>query len=343
MNVFPQMVFPLVEWNGLHEILRDTYEQMAPMCKDLTGLATGLAGLGALLYIAYRVWQALARAEPVDVFPLLRPFALAICIVLFKPLVLDTLCGVLNPLVRETHQMMRDQVFEMKKYQAEKDRVYWDAKVKMYTLGVVDPSKDYDRQLAELGIETDSQATFDAMYSLCNMFSLKHWILEGLRWLLEVLFETAALVVDTLRTFYLVVLSIIGPLAFAFAVFDGFQATLTHWLSRFITIYLWLPVSDLFSAMLARIQIISLNHDIESAEMIDFSGADTTYIVFMIIGIVGYFSVPTVASWIVRAGSGAGGYQKTVNSMANKAGNVVTAAAGAAMGNAGGLLVGKGK
>lgn len=64
MNVFPQMVFPLVEWNGLHEILRDTYEQMAPMCEDLTGLATALAGLGALLYIAYRVWQALAVRNP---------------------------------------------------------------------------------------------------------------------------------------------------------------------------------------------------------------------------------------------------------------------------------------
>ena len=35
--------------------------------------------------------QALARAEPVDVFPLLRPFALGLCIMFFPTLVLGTL------------------------------------------------------------------------------------------------------------------------------------------------------------------------------------------------------------------------------------------------------------
>ena len=59
-------------------------------------------------------------------------------------------------------------------------------------------------------------------------------------------FRSASLLIDTLRTFFLIVLSILGPISFALAVYDGFQSTLTTWLSRYICIYLWLPVGDLF-------------------------------------------------------------------------------------------------
>ena len=52
---------------------------MMPLCGDMAGVAKGIAGLGALFYVAYRVWQSLARAEPIDVFPMLRPFAIGLC------------------------------------------------------------------------------------------------------------------------------------------------------------------------------------------------------------------------------------------------------------------------
>ncbi len=63
-----------MEFDNLHQILRSLYEQMMPLCGDMAGVAKGIAGLGALFYVAYRVWQSLARAEPIDVFPMLRPF-----------------------------------------------------------------------------------------------------------------------------------------------------------------------------------------------------------------------------------------------------------------------------
>lgn len=70
------MVLLSVNFDNLHQILQSLYTDMMPLCSQMTGVAKGLAGLGALFYVAYRVWQSLARAEPVDVFPLLRPFAL---------------------------------------------------------------------------------------------------------------------------------------------------------------------------------------------------------------------------------------------------------------------------
>ena len=85
------MVLLAINFDNLHQILQNLYTDMMPLCSQMTGVAKGLAGLGALFYVAYRVWQSLARAEPVDVFPLLRPFALGLCIMFFPTIVLGTL------------------------------------------------------------------------------------------------------------------------------------------------------------------------------------------------------------------------------------------------------------
>ena len=93
------MVLLAINFDNLHQILQNLYTDMMPLCSQMTGVAKGLAGLGALFYVAYRVWQSLARAEPVDVFPLLRPFALGLCIMFFPTLVLGTLNSVMSPIV----------------------------------------------------------------------------------------------------------------------------------------------------------------------------------------------------------------------------------------------------
>ena len=139
------------------------------------------------------------------------------------------------------------------------------------------------------------------------------------------LFQAAGLIIDTLRTFFLIVLSILGPLAFAISVYDGFQSTLTQWISRYISIYLWLPVSDLFSSVLARIEQ-------RADPTCNPDGSSTVYVIFMIIGIVGYFTIPTVASWIVSAG-GTSAYNRNVA----RAGSI----AGATVGAVGGKVSGK--
>lgn len=49
------------EFENLHQILRSLYTEMLPLCGDMIGVAKGVAGLGALFFIAAKVWQALAR------------------------------------------------------------------------------------------------------------------------------------------------------------------------------------------------------------------------------------------------------------------------------------------
>ena len=63
-------------------------------------------------------------------------------------------------------------------------------------------------------------------------------------------------------------------------------------------------------------------------------------IVFLIIGIVGYFTIPTVAGWIIQAGGGIGSYNKNINTAGALGGSVAGAAAGNVAGRAGKLIKG---
>jgi conjugative transposon TraJ protein len=173
---------------------------------------------------------------------------------------------------------------------------------------------------------------------------MKKWAQNLFRSFLETFFNAAALIIDVIRTFFLIVLAILGPLAFALSVFDGFGSTLVQWLTRYISVYMWLPVSDLFSSIMAKLQVRMLESDIlrmQTDPSYSLDASDGVYIVFLLIGIVGFFTIPTVAGWIIQAG-GMGNLGKNVNQSASKAASVAGAGAGAAGGNIVGRLKGRG-
>ena len=331
-----------MEWNNLHEVLRSLYDDMMPLADDMAGVAKGVAGLGALFYVALKVWQALSRAEPIDMFPLLRPFALGLCIMFFPTIVLGTINAVLNPIVTGTHSILEDQVLDLNKLQQQKDQLEYEAMVRNPETAYMASDEEFDKKLEELGWSPSDVGTMAGMYMDRQAYKIEKAIKEWFRNLLEILFQAAALVIDTIRTFFLIVLSILGPIAFAISVWDGFQSTLSQWFTRYISVYLWLPVSDLFSSMLARIQSLILERDIEMLSDPTYipDTSNTVYIIFMIIGIVGYFTIPTVTGWIIQAG-GAGNFTRNVNQTAMKSGNLAGAGAGSVAGNIGGRLINK--
>jgi conjugative transposon TraJ protein len=332
-----------IEFDNLHQILRSLYVEMMPLCSNMAGVAKGIAGLGALFYVASRVWQSLARVEPIDVYPLLRPFAIGLCIMFFPTIVLGTINGVMSPIVRGTNQMLQSQTFDMVSYQKQKDKLEYDAAMKNPATAYLVNNEEFDKQLEELGWTATDLATMTSMYVEKGIYSMKKTIQDSFRELLEILFQAASLVIDTIRTFFLIVLAVLGPIAFAISVWDGFQSTMTQWITRYVSVYLWLPVSDLFSTILAKIQVLMLQNDISELQNnpnYSIDSSNTVYIVFMIIGIIGYFTIPTVAGWIIQAG-GMGNYGRNVSNTAGKAGSVAGGVAGAATGNVGGRLLGK--
>lgn len=333
------MMLLAIDFDNLHQVLRNLYQEMLPLCGDMTGVAKGVAGLGALFYVAYRVWQALGRAEPIDVFPLLRPFAIGLCIMFFPTIVLGTINAVMSPIVTGTHTILESQVADVQDLQKQKDQLEYDARLREGKAWLVD-DEVYDQKMKELGMLDATEKL--GLWMERKFYDMKMWFRQLIRDFFELLFNAAALTIDTLRTFFLVVLSILGPLSFALSVYDGFQSTLTSWISRYISIYLWLPVADLFSAVLSKIQELMLKTDIALLQDPSYvpDGSNGVYIVFLIIGIIGYFSIPTVAGWIIQVGGG-GSFNRNVNTAAAKGAALAGGVAGSAAGNVAGRLIGK--
>jgi len=311
---------------GLQAVLDRVHSEMMPLCSGLIGAGRAIAGFGALWYIANRVWRQLAAAEAIDFYPLMRPFAIGLAIVLF-PSVMGVFNGVLQVSVVATQGMVRDSDKAIKALLLHKEReLKKSIKYKLYVGADGDGDRKewykythpkdpegQDENLLE-GIGNDIRFWADR-----QDYKMRHSFKQFMSELLELLYQSAALCINTLRVFFLIVLAILGPLVLGFSVFDGLQHTLSVWIARYINIFLWLPIANIFGAILGKIQQSMLRLDIEQvASQGDtfFSSSDLAYLIFMIIGIAGYCCVPTVANYVVHAGGG--------NSILTKVNSMVT-------------------
>ena len=323
---------------SMQAVLDQLYAQMLPLCSQMIGVGRGIAGFAATWYIAARVWRQIAAAEPIDFYPLLRPFAIGMLVLLF-PSVIAIINGVMQPTVEGTASMVQnsDEAITLllkQKQDAIKQTDSWQMYVgedgsgdrdKWYQYTHPDDPNVDDEGMIE-GVGNDIKfAMAKASYNFKN--SIKQWMSE----VLEILFQAAALCINTIRTFYLIVLAILGPLVFGLAVFDGFQHTLTVWLARYINVFLWLPVANIFGSVIGKIQELMLQLDISQINdngATFFSSTDTAYLVFMIIGIAGYFTVPSVANYIVHAGGGNTLLYKVTSLMGSGSSSVVNTVTG---------------
>jgi conjugative transposon TraJ protein len=339
---------------GMNKVLDNVYTDMLPMCSSLIGVARGIAGFAAIFYIGVRVWKHIANAETIDFFPLFRPFVISFCILMF-PSIIAVLNGILNPIAIGTNSMVADSDQAIVRLlKAKEDAMKKTDEYQMYVgstgEGSVDKWEKYMKAAGQdpdvaLGMGSDIKFAMAKMqYNMKN--SIKQWIHE----VLQVLYAASSLIINTIRTFFLIVMVIIGPLAFGFSVFDGFQSTLTGWISRYVNYFLWLPVANIFGAILGKIQENMLKLDlsqISNSGQTFFSETDLAYLVFMCIGIAGYFAVPSVSNFIMTAGGGQGdGFLGVANRMGGGAvgggAAVAGAGAGAAVG-AGSYILNRGQ
>ncbi|MBC9909121.1 conjugative transposon protein TraJ [Chitinophaga varians] len=296
------------EVQRLHDVLQNVYNEMTPKCEKLTTVARGIAGFGAILYIAVRAGRNLANAEPIDFFPLLRPFIMAV-VIGFYPLFLQTLDGILKPTVGATNGLVAVSDQGIKELLEIELQLRTSGKVQMPmgSPGDEDIKEWYKYAQAESGDEQKSPGFMSLLWGKMEG-TVMYWLKIIISKVLQILFYASALCINAMRTFHLVILAILGPFVLALSTYDGFQHTLSIWLARFVNVYLWLPVANIFGAMISIIEQNMIKQDIQAAlaggTNITYDYTSISYLVFLIVGIVGYFSVPSISNYIVHASGG---------------------------------------
>jgi conjugative transposon TraJ protein len=292
---------------GLQATLQQAYDALIANVSELIGLSSAIAALGTLWQVAGHIWKDIAKGREIDVEYLFRPFLIGLAIAFF-PSVIAILNGVLQPTVDGTAALAGNANQAVATLLQQKEQaLQQSADYQMYTGSTGSGNLDKWEALsgeADSGVFSglSNRVKFEmakASYNMKN--SVKVWLSE----ILQVLFEAAGLCINTVRTFYLVILAILGPLALAFSSYPGLGDSISHWFSRYIHVFLWLPVANIFGSLIAQIQQEMIKLDIAQVTatgQTSFGSTDAAYIIFLLMAIVGYFTVPSITGYVVRAG-----------------------------------------
>jgi conjugative transposon TraJ protein len=290
---------------GLQATLESVDSKMMAHCGELMGIGQALAGFGALLYCSFRIFGHLARAEAVDVYPLLRPFGLGL-LIFFYPAFLGALNSLLQPTVAGTAALVDDAnaaitVLLQEKEAALEQSTDWQMYVGPDGGGSLEKWEQYSG-----GAETGafSGLTNAVKFELAKMsYNFRNGVRAALSEVLQIVYEAAALCINTLRTFELLLIAILGPLVMGLSVYDPWRTALSAWLGRYVTVFMWLPVANIFGSLCGQIQAEMIKVDIEQIQSTGstaFNQTDAAYMIFLIIAIIGYFCVPAITSRIIH-------------------------------------------
>lgn len=275
--------------------LEGIYTEMLTFTAQFINLGRAVGGVGALLFISSKVWGNIARAEPIDLFPLLRPFAIGLAILLFVPLC-AALRGITMTISHGTDAIRIGQLAEVNRLTTERDRLAADAKAK----SDMQINEKYEAELAKMGtLDLERKASLamnQVQYSVGQNFR------EWTKSILELGALAAKLAISLISTFLLVLLSVAGPLAFGIAIIPGFGGGLMKWFGYFITISLWVPVANIYAAVLAHVQVTMLHSNIEQLQAGgSVESADIGYLCLLVLAIAGYLFVPKAADMLIDA------------------------------------------
>lgn len=286
---------------------------------NLGDVASAIAAIAATFFIGMRVLGHFARAEPIDVFPLLRPFAIGFLVLNFS-IVTGFIDALMKPVDYVTQGMVDVQVTRIQQLEQARQQKIQERMTQLDT---------------KMGDELSNWSI--GQYLSLVVEKQRMYMEEGFNTFLKNLFYAfflaARLVILTTRAFFLIVLTIIGPLAFAIAIFSGFQDSHLMWIARYVQISLWFSMANILGTIVTYLQgkVITLQY-LELANNVpeEAQSGDLIYIVFMIIATLSYFTIPTISGYIISSSGVAGALQRMTN--------LSTATVMGAMGTAGGPM-----
>jgi Bacteroides conjugative transposon TraJ protein len=330
--------------NKFQQVLDSLYKTMILLADDLIVITQAIGAFGTLWYIGVRVWKHLAAAEPIDFFPLFRPFVIILLISLY-PYILTILNSILSPTVIATQKMVEKTNDPLAVLLEQREKTISDSEEWQDLAGLHGNEEGDWKKYEQSEEERPEGLTLGkALKFSISIFTHMQSVIAKLfiSFLLQLLYFAAALCIDAMRTFILLLLSILGPFVLCLSIYDGFQHILPIWIARYINIYLWLPIANLLGSMLGKVQEGLIRIDLEAiqqGEITSFGQTNIAYLVFLLLGVIGYFCIPSISNYIVHAAGGNAIVSKT-NSMILTAGSM--AAGGAVTGASGSAAAGSG-
>lgn len=126
--------------------------------------------------------------------------------------------------------------------------------------------------------------------------------------------ELAIIILNIIRGFFLIVLSIFGVFVIALSSFPTLEGSFTQWLTKYINVYLWLAIGFILQSVLVKVQLLSSVKFLNDPT--NPSNATSQWnLLISVCTIIGFLAIPTLSGWMVNAAT---------NSVGNKMGQSVS-------------------
>lgn len=184
---------------------------------------------------------------------------------------------------------------------ASKDLVDTNSSILKITPTVSNNNEELDKKLSayyegsEDTSNSDDSLFTDVMAASNNaiMNVISGYIIDALTMVAEV----ALMVLNVIRGFYLIILTIFGIFVIALSSFPTLEGSFTQWLMKYINVYLWLAIGFVLQGVLFRLQ--KFLADSPSNEF--HGGTNVFSLLVAVCTIVGFIAIPSISSWLINA------------------------------------------
>lgn len=143
---------------------------------------------------------------------------------------------------------------------------------------------------------------------------------------LKMVADLALIILNVLRSFFLIVLSIFGIFVIALSSFPTLEGSFSQWLTKYINVYLWLAIGYILKSVLTRVELLANVKGLNQQYEIETAGSSLISLLINLCTIIGFLAIPTLSSWLVNAATNSVGNKMSqgAKESSKQAGQVAT-------------------
>ena len=317
-NLIDRFILDL--FNGLFLALRD---HLSVFTSD----AQALCAIFMLLYFGIKSYGMIAGDERLEIMPLLRPFALAMVIMLWSPFV-DLINYPMKVVTNKSRALFDNRINAVDAVSQQRMALIDSVASKLIEssaeLEEVQYGANDEAWYESLGI--DFNVLFDQMkgYFILIMAKFRFFFVQIIEYLVITIFQLCSYLIFFLQIIFAGILIILGPFSFAFSVLPGFKDAYIYWLARYISVSLYSAIGYIIMGLSMVLVQYGMEREIELLRFVlqneaafifyvsQNDGGSNFFIVTLLIGGLTMLSVPIISTWIIST-SGVGSAISTIS------------------------------
>lgn len=288
--------------------------------------ARALGGVFAIIYFATKAYEMMTGDKKVEIMPLLRPFGLCMIIIFWGTFinVISFPTDIVANAASAKYEAQQKRINNLRYQRAELSYAMVNALYKtaseteLAAEGAKDLASDSDGWLGSK-IKDGLNSVVAPVLELKDRFAigLQLAITQALELLALWILRVCVYGLFTIQIVYTGILIMLGPFAVAMSILPGWKDSLNTWISRFISVNLYVGIAFIILfvcgilqefALVSEIakfkEIVSPNGDVISMSKLLFLKSNGVLsfgvvIVSFFISAITIFSVPSISTWIV--------------------------------------------